>query len=34
MYFLWLALVVGLWSGIDYHVKVFRGYKAAAAKAG
>lgn len=24
MYFLWIALVVGLWSGIDYHVKVIR----------
>lgn len=24
MYFLWLAMVVGVWSGIDYHVKVIR----------
>lgn len=24
MYFLWLALVLGVWSGIDYHVKVVR----------
>jgi CDP-diacylglycerol--glycerol-3-phosphate 3-phosphatidyltransferase len=24
MYFLWIALVVSLWSGIDYHVKVIR----------
>lgn len=24
MYFLWLSLVVSLWSGIDYHVKFFR----------
>ena len=24
MYFLWIALVVSLWSGIDYHVKVVR----------
>lgn len=24
MYFLWLALVIGLWSGIEYHVRVIR----------
>ena len=24
MYFLWISLVVGLWSGVDYHVKVIR----------
>jgi CDP-diacylglycerol--glycerol-3-phosphate 3-phosphatidyltransferase len=24
MYFLWIALFVGLWSGIDYHLKVIR----------
>jgi len=24
MYFLWISLVVGLWSGIDYHIKVVR----------
>lgn len=24
MYFLWLALILGLWSGIDYHIKVIR----------
>ena len=24
MYFLWLSLVLGVWSGIDYHVKVIR----------
>jgi CDP-diacylglycerol--glycerol-3-phosphate 3-phosphatidyltransferase len=24
MYFLWLSLVLGLWSGIDYHVRVIR----------
>lgn len=24
MYFLWIALVLGVWSGIDYHVKVIR----------
>lgn len=24
MYFLWISLVLGLWSGIDYHVKVIR----------
>jgi CDP-diacylglycerol--glycerol-3-phosphate 3-phosphatidyltransferase len=24
MYFLWLALVLGLWSGIDYHVRVIK----------
>lgn len=22
MYFLWLSLIIGLWSGIDYHLKV------------
>lgn len=24
MYFLWISLVMGLWSGIDYHIKVIR----------
>jgi len=24
MYFLWISLVIGLWSGVDYHVKVIR----------
>ena len=24
MYFLWISLVLGLWSGIDHHVKVIR----------
>jgi CDP-diacylglycerol--glycerol-3-phosphate 3-phosphatidyltransferase len=24
MYFLWMSLVVSLWSGVDYHVKVIR----------
>jgi CDP-diacylglycerol--glycerol-3-phosphate 3-phosphatidyltransferase len=24
MYFLWISLVIGLWSGIDYHIKVVR----------
>jgi CDP-diacylglycerol--glycerol-3-phosphate 3-phosphatidyltransferase len=24
MYFLWIAMVVGLWSGVDYHVRVIR----------
>ena len=24
MYFLWIALVLGVWSGIDYHIKVIR----------
>jgi CDP-diacylglycerol--glycerol-3-phosphate 3-phosphatidyltransferase len=24
MYFLWLSLVLGVWSGIDYHVRVIR----------
>jgi len=24
MYFLWLSLALGVWSGIDYHVKVIR----------
>jgi CDP-diacylglycerol---glycerol-3-phosphate 3-phosphatidyltransferase len=24
MYFLWISLVISLWSGIDYHVKIIR----------
>jgi len=24
MYFLWIAMAVGLWSGVDYHIKVIR----------
>jgi hypothetical protein len=24
MYFLWISLVMALWSGVDYHVKVIR----------
>ena len=24
MYFLWISLVIALWSGVDYHVKVIR----------
>ena len=24
MYFLWLSLVLSLWSGVDYHVRVIR----------
>jgi CDP-diacylglycerol---glycerol-3-phosphate 3-phosphatidyltransferase len=24
MYFLWIALAVGLWSGVDYHIRVIR----------
>ncbi len=24
MYFLWIALILGVWSGIEYHVKVIR----------
>jgi CDP-diacylglycerol--glycerol-3-phosphate 3-phosphatidyltransferase len=24
MYFLWISLVLGVWSGIDYHIKVIR----------
>jgi hypothetical protein len=24
MYFLWISLALGVWSGIDYHVKVIR----------
>jgi len=24
MYFLWIALLVGVWSGVDYHIKVIR----------
>lgn len=24
MYFLWIALVLGVWSGVDYHIKVIR----------
>jgi len=26
MYFLWISLVISLWSGIDYHVKVIRQF--------
>jgi CDP-diacylglycerol--glycerol-3-phosphate 3-phosphatidyltransferase len=32
MYFLWLALIVGLWSGVDYHVKIIRNYTAGTVK--
>jgi CDP-diacylglycerol--glycerol-3-phosphate 3-phosphatidyltransferase len=28
MYFLWIALVLSLWSGVDYHLKVFRQIRA------
>jgi CDP-diacylglycerol--glycerol-3-phosphate 3-phosphatidyltransferase len=28
MYFLWIALVISLWSGIDYYLKVFRQVRA------
>lgn len=28
MYFLWISLVLSLWSGIDYHLKVFRQVRA------
>ena len=24
MYFLWISLVISLWSGIDYHIKIIR----------
>ena len=24
MYFLWISVVVGLWSGVDYHIRVIR----------
>jgi CDP-diacylglycerol--glycerol-3-phosphate 3-phosphatidyltransferase len=24
MYFLWISLVMGIWSGVDYHIKVIR----------
>jgi CDP-diacylglycerol--glycerol-3-phosphate 3-phosphatidyltransferase len=26
MYFLWISLVISVWSGIDYYVKVIRGF--------
>jgi CDP-diacylglycerol--glycerol-3-phosphate 3-phosphatidyltransferase len=26
MYFLWISLVISLWSGVDYHVKVIRQF--------
>jgi CDP-diacylglycerol--glycerol-3-phosphate 3-phosphatidyltransferase len=29
MYFLWVAMAVGLWSGIDYHARVIRAASAA-----
>jgi CDP-diacylglycerol--glycerol-3-phosphate 3-phosphatidyltransferase len=28
MYFLWLATILGVWSGINYHVKFFRLFQA------
>ncbi|MBI3797342.1 MAG: CDP-diacylglycerol--glycerol-3-phosphate 3-phosphatidyltransferase [Deltaproteobacteria bacterium] len=28
MYFLWISLVMGVWSGIDYHVRVIRAVSA------
>src|SRR6185369_16639667 len=28
MYFLWIALVLGLWSAIDYHARVYRMVRA------
>jgi CDP-diacylglycerol--glycerol-3-phosphate 3-phosphatidyltransferase len=31
MYFLWISLVIALWSGIDYHVKVIRQFMRPAA---
>ena len=27
-YFLWIALVLGLWSAVDYHVRVYRAVRA------
>ena len=30
MYFLWLSVVLGLWSAVDYHVRVYRAVRAAA----
>ena len=32
MYFLWMALVIGVWSGIDYHIKVIRQFTAGVVK--
>jgi CDP-diacylglycerol--glycerol-3-phosphate 3-phosphatidyltransferase len=29
MYFLWIALLLGLWSAVDYHVRVYREVRAA-----
>lgn len=29
MYFLWLALALGLWSAIDYHARVYRAVRSA-----
>jgi len=28
LYFLWIALVLSLWSGVDYHLKVYRQVRA------
>jgi CDP-diacylglycerol---glycerol-3-phosphate 3-phosphatidyltransferase len=28
VYFLWIAVVLGLWSGVDYHVRVYRAVRA------
>jgi len=33
MYFLWLALILGLWSGIDIHIKVIRQLTSSAVRA-
>lgn len=33
MYFLWISLVMGVWSGIDYHVRVIRQVSAKRAPA-
>lgn len=33
MYFLWIALVLALWSAADYHVRVYRAVRAARATA-
>ena len=33
MYFLWISLVMGIWSAVDYHVRVYREIRARRARA-
>jgi CDP-diacylglycerol--glycerol-3-phosphate 3-phosphatidyltransferase len=33
VYFLWIAVVMGMWSAVDYHVRVYRAVRAQRARA-